>query len=154
MGNGKAANKCGHRTMAVLVCSHPCITAAIAVLALICWAICVECLTGLTPGTVERMMNAEVPVGSSRSAIESWFDKHEFEHSYTEDRGCIKIVAGYAGLLDQLPQLKGLVSGRLYLPRGNAGCGSIMPGRVFTWFLLDRDGRAVCHGAEGEIPMP
>jgi hypothetical protein len=104
-----------------------------------------ESRRGWTVANLERLVQAEVPLGCDRRHAEVWFDKHNIEHSFfadtTGDRSGMDTMPLLAGMHDD--NLSGMVRGWIEGPEANVGFGQ--SGRITVYFFFDMQGRCAGH---------
>lgn len=113
------------------------------------WAIF---LRGWTVGTVERLVRAEVPLGSTRQAVEAWLDRHNFSHEYyadvTLDRVDGQTPPRQAGLSER--DLGGLVRGIV----SDANVDPVYEGWISIYFFFDHEGKLAGYLVHPFVPEP
>ena len=104
-----------------------------------------------TKERLDRLIESEVPMGCDRAQVQSWFDKHGVQHSYSADMtGDLKgnkTMPMLAGLRHR--DLMGMERGLIEegpMPGGpDADVFSLNGGRITIYFFFDKQGRMVGH---------
>ena len=99
---------------------------------------------------LDCLIASEVPQGSKRSQVQTWFDKHRVKHEYfadtTGDRQGNKTMPMFAGLRDE--DLSGMERGWIDGPGPDDEVGCLEGGRITINFFFDKGGRMVGHYVE------
>ncbi len=99
---------------------------------------------------LDCLIASEVPKGSKRSEVQTWFDKHRVQHSYfadtTGDGQGNKTMPMVAGLRDE--DLSGMERGWIDGPGPDDEVGCLEDGRITIYFFFDKSGRMVRHYVE------
>jgi hypothetical protein len=107
---------------------------------------------GWTVGKIDRLVQAEVPLGSTRQEAEEWLDSHGFPHEYfadvTLDRVDEQTAPRAAGLSER--DLGGLVRGMVF----DANVDLVFEGYINVYFFFDHEGRLAGHLVRHFVPLP
>jgi hypothetical protein len=105
-----------------------------------------ESQKGWTVAKIDRLINAQIPLGCDQQQIESWLDKLGIRHNYTTETWEYMTANGYtmptlAGL--NPATLDGMIVGRI--EGKDANVSLFFSGRISLFFFFDHKGAYVGH---------